>query len=198
MAEYNKHVKDKHDEQSYASKTKTKNNKNAEKDASKNNKDKAKEASKKKKQDSVEIPCDICSFKSASAEDFIKHIETKHQHKSNKESVKPQYNCDKCDYNGTGEQQFKKHLEAAHKLNVGGAGQRTNERKPNRICLNWNRGHCVFDSKCKFLHEEIQACTFNNRCSRPDCRFWHEAHTGKFPFLDVRNLNPRAEFRGRY
>ena len=84
-----------------------------------NTKDKAKEASKNKKQDNVEIQCDICNFKSSFAKDFIKHIETKHQNKTNKESVKPQYNCDKCDYKGTGEQQVKKHLEVAHKLNVG-------------------------------------------------------------------------------
>ena len=106
-AEYLRHVKDKHAEHTTASK-------NNDKTKSKEN---VKKSSSKPKHSAVEIPCDICQFKSTSAEDFINHIETQHQHKPSGNSG---YACDKCDYKCTTEEQFKKHLEMAHKLNVGG------------------------------------------------------------------------------
>lgn len=46
---------------------------------------------KKQKTDDVCIPCDMCDFKSLSANDFIRHIETKHQKNTS-------YACDRCDF----------------------------------------------------------------------------------------------------
>ena len=173
MVEYNNHVKEKHAEQNNVPK---KNNQTNIGNSNTNN------TAKTTKKNYVEIPCDICSFKSESAEDFIKHIETKHQQKSKEVKEKPKYNCDKCDYEGNGEEHFKKHLEVAHKLSVWRT-QEVQQKKFRKLCLNWNRGHCLFDSKCRYVHEEIEACKFNRRCSRPDCTYWHESQTGKFPFF---------------
>ena len=180
MDDYNRHIKQKHAEQNSTSKKKTE--------------DKKEESTRKKtKQNAVVIPCDICNFKSSSAEDFIQHIENKHQSNTTKSTEKPVYECGKCDYKSSGEDQFKKHLELAHKLNVGG---RKTQMKSRKLCINWNRGHCLF-SDCRYAHEEIEACKFNRRCSRPDCKFWHEAQSGKFPFLDSRQLFPRKTFQSQ-
>ena len=181
MDDYNRHIKQKHSEQNSTTKNRSED---------KNNKS----APKKTKQNGVEIPCDICKFKSTSAEDFIKHIEIKHQSNTTKSREKPVYECGKCDYKSTGEDQFKKHLEVAHKLNVGG---RKTQMKSRKLCINWNRGHCLFNTDCRYAHEEIEACKFNRRCSRPDCKFWHEAQSGKFPFLDSRQLFPRTTVRSQ-
>ena len=56
--------------------------------------------------------------------------------------------------------------------------------QPKKLCIQWNRGHCTFDTKCRFAHEEMVACNFAEGCSRMECKFWHAASTGKFPFLE--------------
>ena len=136
----------------------------------------------------------MCSFTSVSADDYIKHIETKHQKKS--ADVK-EYACGRCDFKGNLEAQFKTHLEVAHNLNVGEFTKVSYSKNSKNPCLKWNRGHCNFDN-CRFEHKEIPACRFNNRCSRVDCTFWHEEFTGKFPFLAFRpsQKNPNWLPRG--
>ena len=152
---------------------------------------------KQKTSDHVKIPCDICEYTSKSAEDVIHHSVAIHQQKADNE--KPSYKCDRCDYQGAVEAHFKKHFD---KLNVGGERIQP-ELRSKKLCFNWNRGHCSFDTKCRFEHKEILPCMFKERCSRQDCKYWHEAKTGKFPFLDLYqqqfgpNLLPRMEFPSR-
>ena len=177
--EYEKHVENKHLDRNSSS--------NNKKSSKPNNKKEAKDDSRKKRDDNVKIPCDICDFTSASAEDFITHVETKHYQQSSS-ADQSHYECNRCDYKGSDEAYFKKHLEKAHELNV--TGRITHKSK--KLCINWNQGHCSYDNECRFEHKEIQACMFKERCSRMDCKFWHESKTGKFPFLDLyhHQLNP--------
>ena len=155
--DYDKHAKTKHDDRTKSSKPTNKKNTSNPKEAG------------------VKIPCDLCEFTSTSADDFINHIETMHQ-KNVKDSKQTQYKCGKCDFKANEEVNFKKHLELAHKLNVG--GWKTVNRQSDKLCI-YN-----YDLDCKFEHREITACLFKERCSRPDCKYWHEAQTGKYPFLD--------------
>ena len=151
--------------------------------------------SNKSRNDGAKSPCDICEFTSVSADDFINHIENKHK-KNGQNRAKIQYSCGKCDFKAVEESSFKKHLELAHKLNVGGWST-VNSSKSKKLCIYWNRGHCSYNRDCKFEHKEIAACVFKERCSRPDCKYWHEAHTGKYPFLDYRQRqqNPNQTSR---
>ena len=97
----------------------------------------------------------MCNFNLVFAEDFINHIETKHQKKADYR----EYTCDRCDYVGRSEEQFKKHLEVAHDLNVGGFTKVSNSNA-KKLCINWNRGHCTFDNKCRFEHKEMPPCMY--------------------------------------
>ena len=176
LQDYDKHAKSKH---------------GAEDEHTKSNKSKKKETNKKDsnktKETQVKIPCDLCEFTSVSAEDFINHIETNHQ-KHSKGSKTEQYACGKCDYKSHQEIYFKKHLEVEHKLNVGGWKTVNKTNRPIKPCVYWNQGNCKKDN-CTFEHEEIAACVFKERCSRSDCKFWHESFTGKYPFLGFRHSN---------
>ena len=173
---YDKHVKSKHE----ATNEHTRSSKSKKKETDK-------KASKKSKETNVKIPCDLCGFTSVSAEDFIDHIETNHQNKS-KGSKTSNYKCGKCDYKSYEETEFKKHLEIAHKLNVGGWKTVNNRSSAKKPCVYWNQGKCRKEN-CTYEHREIAACAFNDRCSRSDCKYWHESFTGKYPFLGFRNLN---------
>ena len=110
----------------------------------------------------------------------------KHQKKAN-------YACERCDFIASSEEHFKKHLELAHDFNVRRFTKVSHAKKSNKLCINWNRGHCTFDKKCKFEHKEMPPCMFMERCNRMDCVYWHKASTGKFPFLECpqtsRNLH---------
>ena len=126
----------------------------------------------------------LCNFISVSAEDFIKHIETKHQ-------TQDVYACDRCDYKGRSEEQFKKHLQTGHNMNTGGFTKVSYTKKNNKQCIYWNRGHCSFQN-CKYEHKEIPPCMFNERCDRSDCKYWHAPQTRKFPFLEYRQFSQNA------
>ena len=147
-------------------------------DRSKSSKPTNKKNTSNPKEAGVKIPCDLCEFTSTSADDFINHIETMHQ-KNVKDSKQTQYKCGKCTL----------------KLNVG--GWKTVNRQSDKLCI-YN-----YDLDCKFEHREITACLFKERCSRPDCKYWHEAQTGKYPFLDHHhrkhstNLPRRMPFQRR-
>ena len=159
--DYSNHVGDKHGEQNETANNNVHKNNTCGKEKEKDKKEKNdNNEAKKKKQNNVEIPCDLCNFKSKSADDFIKHIESKHQNKADTSTEKPCYECGRCDYKGTSEDHFKKHLETAHKLNV--VGRRpSNENKSRKLCINWNRGHCPI-----ILNADLSTKTFQLVCSK--------------------------------
>ena len=121
--------------------------------------------------------------------------------------------CELCDYKAKSASNFKEHIEVAHGIKLNGALKQRTERgntarvegfgmandsfntvfhKDNRkkkgFCVWWNRGHCHYDDNTFFYeHKNIPACRFQERCSRSDCKFYHEADLGKFPFLVSRN-----------
>ena len=140
--EYRKHVNDKHPQKENPK------NKENEKSSTKSTNN----SIKRKDDSNVKIPCDMCDFTSKSADDYIKHIEIKHQKKY--ESIK-EYACDRCDYKGRSEGQFKTHLEVAHKLNVGGFTKVSYEKKSKNLCISWNQGHCTYGQRCRFEHKDF-------------------------------------------
>ena len=57
-------------------------------------------------------------------------------------------------------------------------------KKSGKFCIHWNRGFCRFsDTRCSYLHKEIPPCRFNMQCLRPDCKYYHDKTSGKYPFL---------------
>jgi uncharacterized C2H2 Zn-finger protein len=180
-AEYQKHVYNEHTQQKEQSESRSQ--------------DKVKKT-KTKSSDNVKIPCDMCKFTSVSAENFIEHIESKHQQKTehaksyacnrcdfegkSEEQFKKHlevahklnaggftkvfaksYACSRCDFEGRSQEQFKKHLEVAHELNAGGFTKVSHGKPPKKLCIQWNRGHCI----CNFAHEEMLACKFAGGCA---------------------------------
>lgn len=142
-------------------------------------KDKGKKSSNKNtkaKNDTVKIPCDLCQFVGKSASDYMKHIE-----EHNKPAIS--LSCDLCDFKTNNAERFKLHIETAHGMKVKKDVSTRNDRK-NGFCVYWNRGYCNFgDAKCFFQHKNIPACRFQERCSKPECNFYHKPSLGKFPFL---------------
>ena len=159
------------------------NNKHKEKAATDNTKNKSADEERKDTGGSIKIPCDLCEYVAGSASIYIKHIESKHQTKDKDNSEEFFLACDKCGFTTKTEYAFKNHLERNHGLRVKTNTQQTSGNRESRLCVYWNRDGCSFGQKCTFVHKEIPACTFQGRCNRTECKFWHEPNTGKFPFL---------------
>ena len=75
------------------------------------------------------------------------------------------------------------------------AGQSDLKNIPlKRVCAFWNRGFCKLkNNECKFLHINLPACRFKEKCFRYDCQFYHEEVTQKYPFLDFQQLKRREQ-----
>ena len=96
----------------------------------------------------VRIPCDICDFVASSTRMYTKHIESKHQPKVVNNSNEMCLPCEKCSF--VAKTEFKCHLEERHGLKV---KEETKNNSSGKLCIYWNRGHCSFNQKCKFVHE---------------------------------------------
>ena len=63
-----------------------------------------------------------------------------------------------------------------------------------RICKFWNKGYCKLTNKeCKYLHINLPACRFKEKCFRYDCQFFHEEETQKYPFLGYPQVKRREQ-----
>ena len=123
--------------------------------------------------------CDHCGMKLNSLEGLDNHISMFH--------VKQNIPCEFCRYKAYNQDALVKHLEEKHKIfknkveNVENK-ERTKssptnsaeERKRNGFCSFWNNGFCKYFERCRFSHEEIPLCHFQERCNRKEtCSFFH-------------------------
>ena len=165
----------------------------------------------KAKNTNVTIPCDVCSFVGKTAAEYMKHIEDHNKEKA--ESILP---CELCDYKARSAQSFKLHIETAHGIKVKDAINK-DAQKPDEefrfaksggrkvklgLCVFWNQGFCKYDAlNCRFEHKNISPCRYQERCNKPDCKFYHDASLGKFLFLGSRTRtfqSPQLQPRYRH
>ena len=128
------------------------------------------------------FPCDHCGMKLNSLEGLDNHISMFHKQQN--------IPCDFCRYKAYNEEALVMHLEEKHKIfkhraNNGDNSKghpasssnfhSTEERKRNGFCSFWNNGFCKYEEKCRFAHEEIPFCHFQERCNRKEtCKFFHK------------------------
>ena len=137
----------------------------------------------KAKNDHVSIPCDVCKFIAKTTTEFMKHVED-----HNKERMETSLPCELCDYKARTSNNFKEHIETAHGIKVRNSTSSSHKNVKSKLglCVFWNRGSCNFDDEtCRFEHKNIEACRFQERCYKPECKFFHEPSLGKFPFLGL-------------
>ena len=69
------------------------------------------------------------------------------------------------------------------------------ERKKNGFCIYWNRGFCVNEDRCRFLHAESPNCHFQDNCNRKfnGCTYFRRDLMRGDTFLDQRRFNNRRD-----
>ena len=118
------------------------------------------------------IKCDVCDKKYTSKEALSEHIESAHVNKV--------FSCGDCDYTTQNNHHLAIHKVKNHSVNMKNTSEHKyflKEKRENGPCHFWNYSTCTFgEDKCKFLHQEIPACHFQERCRDVDqCRFFHVA-----------------------
>lgn len=132
----------------------------------------------KDKHSKVEYTCDHCGNKLNSIEGLDNHISMFH--------TKQNIPCEFCRYKAGNQEMLDSHLKQKHKifkedstssettLNKPKVFYSEAERKRNGVCSFWNNSSCSYQERCRFAHEEIPYCHFQERCNRMDvCPFFH-------------------------
>ena len=130
------------------------------------------------------IKCDGCKFEATSRKALKEHMNEEHT-KTNK------FSCDSCRYesiieNNLLEHQKNKHDNKARLINKEKVAKPSKFDKNGKLCVFWNHGFCRHEDLCKFVHEEIPACFYQENCRREKCSFYHY-NTSQNNFLG-RNL----------
>ena len=114
----------------------------------------------------------------------------------NKEHRGANFTCDICRYSASSKPELNRYLENHHRFeNVNNGGRRMYpniERKNNGLCFFWNNGNCKFEEFCRFSHEEIPRCRFDEKCRNNNCKYFHTVSNDRsfaVPFLYNRSLN---------
>ena len=166
----------------------------------KGHKDDQMSSDRKKRDSKARLECDMCEYSAKDSSDFIQHIDM-HQ----RDTPAERYKCDLCQYTANSSDDFKNHLRFRHDKIISRNGKQRiphennhdNIKKSRKLCIYWNRGHCRYsDENCHYVHEEIPACKYQERCYKHDCKFFHHQQTGKFPFLVMRDFQPRTRING--
>ena len=136
--------------------------------------------------------CDQCESKFDSEDKLLKHSETKHSEQEKHEKGDSEkcrnceyrsknsndltnhensvhrsdelFDCEKCKFDTTIKANFERHMKTHH------------SEKANRNatpCIFWNQGVCHYGLECRFVHEEIPACKFQEKCENYRCAYFH-------------------------
>ena len=130
-----------------------------------------------------------CDSKLESETELLKHVETKHSEKENhgksgsekcetsedvsrntddlirhvsKEHSRDElFECDKCQFDSIIKVNFESHMKTQH------------EQNNSAYCIFWNQGYCQYGIECRFAHQEIPACKFQEKCEHYRCPYFH-------------------------
>ena len=107
--------------------------------------------------DNASIKCTMCVFKTISETEMELHMVNEHE----REKL---YECDKCTYDSIIKGLFDAHVKSHH-------AEKSNINYSR--CIYWNQGYCRYGFECKFIHEEIPECKFQERCQNFQCPYFH-------------------------
>ena len=125
--------------------------------------------------------CQTCDLKST-IESELGHHKAKHRVKEKSQRQPEPYTCHKCEYTTKNEPDLEHHKVEQHenqcydRVNHGidiDIRKSQKERRGTRYCHYWNYSSCRFGDSCRFLHEEIPACRYQESCYKESCPFFH-------------------------
>ena len=104
----------------------------------------------------VLIKCKHCEYSSKNNEDLKKH---ENEHRSDE-----LFECDQCQFDSIIKPNFEWHMKTQHGIK---------SRNTTTPCRFWNQGHCQYNRECRYSHEEIPLCRFQENCGNYRCPYFH-------------------------
>ena len=83
------------------------------------------------------------------------------------------FECENCQYDTIMENYLVEHKKSMHGTDGGRKLPKFNNYKSEKLCIFWNLGFCRNEDLCKFVHEEIPACIYQEKCWKEKCPFFH-------------------------
>ena len=83
------------------------------------------------------------------------------------------FECENCKYDTIIENNLIEHIKSMHDTDGGRKLPKFNKYKSEKLCIFWNHGFCRNEDLCKFVHEEIPACIYQEKCWKEKCSFFH-------------------------
>ena len=148
----------------------------------------------------AKIQCEICHFRAKSKEEMNQHVNALHNkmykcsrcefrgtskryldehfdEKHGKVEQQHMFACDECKYESVLESNLLEHQRNKHgwihsKLKNKNNPQKSYD-KNEKLCVFWNHGFCRNEFNCKFVHDEIPACYYQESCRKSKCPFYH-------------------------
>ena len=112
------------------------------------------------------------------------------------------FSCNQCTYKSSTEPDLEKHKSVEHKesqfRNDRDRDVRSNSNsfEKKRFFNYWNYSSCDFGDNCKYSHEEIPSCRFQEKCNKENCYFFTKSaddpENGTLP-QDGLNINVKKE-----
>ena len=86
--------------------------------------------------------------------------------------------CDNCKYETIIESNLTEHIKYKHETYRSNSTKQYKKSfdrfaKNGKLCIFWNLGFCRHEDLCRFVHEEIPACFYQENCRKEKCPFYH-------------------------
>ena len=125
-----------------------------------------------------QFSCQECDYTTMS-EPEIEYHKASHKTKAKFHSQPEYYACHKCPFTTENEAELELHKAKQHETQCYNHGndkdirQSQKEKRGKQYCHYWNYSSCKFGVQCRFLHEEIPSCRYQENCYKETCSFFH-------------------------
>ena len=125
-----------------------------------------------------QFSCQECDYTTMS-EPEIEYHKASHKTKAKFHSQPEYYACHKCPFTTENEAELELHKAKQHETQCYNHGndkdirQSQKEKRGKQYCHYWNYSSCKFGVQCRFLHEEIPSCRYQENCYKETCPFFH-------------------------
>ena len=132
------------------------------------------------------IKCTFCDFLAKTNTQLQKHLAIRHESAKN-QARNITKSCELCDFRVTSDSHLEKHMKVRHE-----------KQKTSQHCRYWLRGACNRGAQCRYKHEFLPTCRYGFECPYwPNCKYSHnDIQHCKFQDFCQNSTCPYTHFLG--
>ena len=95
------------------------------------------------------------------------------EHVKEKHESQTVFRCEICEYESILENNVLEHKKNKHQKKTSENASLRKKNDEKKLCIFWNHGSCRNGYECRFVHEEIPACQYQDNCQKFQCSLYH-------------------------